>query len=89
MSEILDLQRDLHANDFAFCEQYTFGIRTLLLPFLFFSERVALRSMLGGLPQPSFHTATFCFCVLAVGMRTCVTHGIAGAAGISSFFPVF
>ena len=44
-NEILDLQRDLHANDFALCEAYTFGIRTFLFAFLFQSERVALRSM--------------------------------------------
>ena len=33
MSEIVDLQRDLHANDFALCEEYTFGTRTLLIAF--------------------------------------------------------
>ena len=35
MNEILDLQRDLHANDFALCEGYTFGTRTLLFAFPF------------------------------------------------------
>ena len=33
-NEILDLQRDLHPNDFALCEAYTFGIRTFLFAFL-------------------------------------------------------
>ena len=46
MNEILDLQSDLHANGFAVCEEYTFGIRTLLFAFLFSSERIALHSML-------------------------------------------
>ena len=30
INEIVDLQRDLHANDFALCEEDTFGTRTLL-----------------------------------------------------------
>ena len=34
-NEILELQSDLHANDFALCEAYTFGIRTFLFAFLF------------------------------------------------------
>ena len=38
MNVVLDLQRDLHANDFALCEEYTFGIRTFLLAF-FLKER--------------------------------------------------
>ena len=42
----LDLQPGLHANDSSLCEEYTFGIRTLLFAFLFLSKIVALRSML-------------------------------------------
>ena len=54
MNEILDLQRDLHANDFALCEEYIFGTRTLLCAFPFLSERESrLRSMLGVSPQPA------------------------------------
>ena len=34
MNGILDLQRDLRANDFGLREEYTFGIRTLLFAFV-------------------------------------------------------
>ena len=40
--------------------------------------------MLGVSQLPTFDTATFCVCVLAVGIR--VTHGVAGSTGISNFF---
>ena len=33
MNEILDVQCDFRASNFAFCEEYTFGTRTLLLAF--------------------------------------------------------
>ena len=46
MNEILDLRHDLHAKDFALCEEYTFGIRTRVFAFPFLSEKVALRSLL-------------------------------------------
>ena len=39
IKEMLDLQRDLHANDFALCEEYAFGTRTLLLDFSFFVKK--------------------------------------------------
>ena len=51
INETLDLQRDLHAADFALGEEYTFGIRTLLLAIPFLSQRVALRSMLKAFPR--------------------------------------
>ena len=41
MSEVLDLQRDPHVNDFALCEAYTFGTRALSFAFLLMSARVA------------------------------------------------
>ena len=64
----LDLQRGLHAIDFALCEAYTFGIRTLLFAFLLYvrEDRPPLNAE-GRLP-PSLHTATFCVGVLAVGI---------------------
>ena len=80
MNEVLDLQRDLHAKDFALCEEYTFRNRTLFFAFLFSSERVALRSML-----PPFDTVTFRVGVVAVRMRFRVTHGIGGFTRISTF----
>ena len=43
MNEIIYLQRDLHANDFALCEEYTCGIRTLSFAFLLSSEKIFLR----------------------------------------------
>ena len=52
---ILSLQRDLHAIDFALCEDYTFGIRTLSFPCL--SEKVLLCSK-----------STFRVCVWTVGI---------------------
>ena len=47
--EMLDVHRDLHANNFGLREEYPFGTGTLLLAFPFSSERewIALRSMLG------------------------------------------
>ena len=74
MNEIFDLQRDLHANDFAPCEAYPLGVRTFLFALFLLSERVALLSM--DLVPPHFDAATFCVCVLAVGMRPCVSHGL-------------
>ena len=49
MNEILDLERDLHANDSALSEEYRFGTRTLssAFPSLSERERVSLLSMLG------------------------------------------
>ena len=35
MNKIIDLHRDLHANDFAPCEESTFGTRTPLFAFHF------------------------------------------------------
>ena len=89
VNDILDLQRDLHANNPAPCEEYTFEIRTLLFAFPCFVRES--RSLLdaGGLRQPTSDTATFCFCVLLVGMRFLATHGIAGSTGISNFFLAF
>ena len=47
MNEIVHLQRDLHANDFALVKKNTtVELERFYLPF-FVSERVALRSMLG------------------------------------------
>ena len=89
-NEIFDLQRVVHARDFAFCEEDTFGIRALLICIPLLSERVALRSILEVLlPFFFFFTAAFCVVALAVGMRTCVTHGIAGSTGNSSFILAF
>ena len=58
MNEILDLQRDLHANDFSLCEEYAFGTRTFLFsfPFLVKVSRTSLNA--GGVP-PTCDTATF------------------------------
>ena len=88
MNEILNLQSDLHANDFALYETYTLGIRTLLFASLLVMESRPLLTARGSLP-PSFDTATFCVGVLAVGMPTCATHGSASSNGISSFFQAF
>ena len=74
MNEILELQRDLHANDFAFCEAYTFGIRTFFVCFSLLVRES--RPSLNGFVPPPFDTATFCVGVLAVGMRPCVSHGL-------------
>ena len=68
MNEILDLQRDLCAKDFAFGEEYKSGTRPFLFSFPFLSERVALRSMLTGLEPHTFEPATFCVGVSAMGM---------------------
>ena len=38
-----NLQRDLHANDFTLCQEYTFGTQALFFAFLLLSEFVALR----------------------------------------------
>ena len=64
----LDPQRGLHAIDFALCEAYTFGIRTLLFAFLLYvrEDRPPLNAK-GRLP-PYVDTATFCVGVLAVGI---------------------
>ena len=82
ISEILDLRRDLHENNFALCEEYTSGSRTLLFVFSFC--RPVLNA--GGLHPPTFDTATFRVCVLAEGMRFLATHGIASSTGTSNFF---
>ena len=90
MNEILDLQRDLHAIDFAVCEEQTFsGVESFYLLILFLSGRVAHRSMLVVSRHLLFDTATFCVGVLAVEMRIRVTHGIAGSTGTSSCFLTF
>ena len=52
-------------------------------------QRVALRSVQGGLPLPTFDTATFRVGVLAVEMSVRVPHGIAGSIGNSNFFLAF
>ena len=89
MNEILDLQRDLHANNLALCEEHTFGTRTLLFAFHFLSERVALCSMLGDSPRLLLTLQLSVVCVLASGMRSFLTHDIAGSTGISCFFLEF
>ena len=90
MIEILDLQRGPHANDVARCEEYTFGIRTLLLALVFASERETRSSLnAGSLLTHTFGTATLRVGVLAVGMRIRVMHGIAGSIGVSKFFLAF
>ena len=50
IDEILDLQRNLHASASTLREEYTFGIQTLFVAFLFLSKRVALRPVLGSPP---------------------------------------
>ena len=53
MREILDLQRDLQANNFVRYEEYNFGIRTLLFSFPFLViESVVLCSTLRVSPRP-------------------------------------
>ena len=83
VNEFVFLQRYLHANDVALCEEYTFGTERFYLPFPFcqkespFAQRRSSPSTLD--------TATFCVCVLAAGMRFRETHGIAASPGISHF----
>ena len=77
------------ANEFALCEDHTFGIRTLPFAFLFSVREVRPSLNAGGLLLPSFDTATFWVGVLAVRMRTCEKHGIARSAGISGIFLAF
>ena len=86
MNEILDLQRDLHANDVLLCGEYTFEIRTL-----FMSLSLLVRKSLTarGRPPPTYGSATFFVGVLAVEMLFRVTHGTAGSSGISIFFLEF
>ena len=88
MNEIIDPQRDPHANGFALCEEYTFGLGRFYLP-LPFGLRESLFAQCWGSLTASFDTATFCVCVLAVGVRIRVTHGIYGSKGISNFFLAF
>ena len=59
MNDILDLYRDLHADNFALCEEYTPGIQTLSFA-LSFCQRVALRAVLEGL-LPPFDDAWHCW----------------------------
>ena len=62
-NEILDVQRDLHANDLVLVTN------TPLRFELSGKERIALRSMLGGRSPLSFDTATSCVGAMAVAMR--------------------
>ena len=88
-TEILDLQRDPHVNDFAICEENTCGSPTLQVAFLFSLERViASLDAKGGAP-PSFAAAAFLVGAFAVGLRTCTTRGIAGSTGFYLFFLAF
>ena len=88
-NEILDLQRDLHVNDFAICEANTCGSRTLQVAFLFCLERVTPSLDAKGGAPPSFGAAAFLVGAFAVGLRTCTTRGIAGSTGIYIFFLAF
>ena len=62
----LDLQPGLHANDSSLCEEYTFGIRTLLFAFSLSVKDSRLSLDAGGLHHILFDTATSCVGVLAV-----------------------
>ena len=84
-NEILELQRDLHANDFAHCEAYTFGIRTFLFAFLFQSERVALRSMTRVSSRRLLTLQLSAFVFWRWRACLCIAR-LAGSTGISSFF---
>ena len=53
--------------------------------FCFLAEKVALPSMLGISTHLLFDAPTFCVGAFAVEVRICVTRGIAGSTGISSF----
>ena len=86
MNEIIDLHRNIHANDFVLCEEYTIWIRTLLIAFLFcqgespfaqcwVSSRLPLTLQLSALVSWRWK------CALEQRM-----HGIAGSTGISRFF---
>ena len=80
MDEILVVQRDLHANDFARGNKYTFGIRTLLFVFSFVRDSRPSPNA-GSLARLLFDTVTFCVGLLTMEMRTSVTHS---STGISS-----
>ena len=85
---ILDLQCDLHANNFALREECTFGIPTLLFALPFLLEGVTLHSMLWVSPRQLL-TLQLSVYVLAVKARFLATRGIAGSIGISIFFLSF
>ena len=69
-----------------FVEKTHLGLERFLISW---SEILALRSMLGVSQPPISDTATFRVSVLAVGMRSRVPHGMAGATGMSNFFLAF
>ena len=90
MNEILDLQRDFTRLIWPIVKNTPVGFARFHLP-LSFCQKVVLRSM-QRVSRLLFDTATFCVGVLAVEMRTSVTHGIAGSTGstrISNFFLAF
>ena len=66
-NEILELQSDLHANDFALCEAHTLWNSNVFVCFslLVRESRPSLNDK--GLFPPSFDTATFGIGILAVG----------------------
>ena len=81
-----DRQRDLHANDFALCEEYR--LERFYLPFILRQRWCPSLNVRGPSP-PTYDTAMFCVCLLAVGMRFHATHGIAGSTGIPNFVVAF
>ena len=61
--------------------------RSLPFPFCHGERERESRPLLDakGLSPPAIDTATFCLCVLAIGLRSLSTHGIAGSTGFSFF----
>ena len=80
VSDILDLQRDLHVNDFAFCEEFSFGFERLYLSFFLFVRESCASLNAWDLLLPTLDTATFCVGVLAVVMRARAPHPLESPA---------
>ena len=66
---------------------HLWGVEGFVLPLFVRESRPSLNAW--GLLTLTFDTATFCLGLLAVEMRTRVTHDIAVSTGISSFFLAF
>ena len=87
MTEIVDLQHDLHANDFDLSEKIHLCDSNALIC-LSFCQRASPFARCWGLSPLQLNTAIYCVGVLAVRMHFRVTHGTAGSIGISNLFGV-
>ena len=88
-NEILDLQRDLHVNDFALCEENTCGARTLQVAFRFSLERVIASLDAKGRSPPCFGAAIFLVGAFAVGCVLVQRMALLVTLGLNSSFSRF